>query len=122
MLVCKSVSVWGHDLSTKQKFNRRAGWQSCIWYFGLMQIMERERTAYEYQEGSVWYYWYDASLKNICNQRQNHIMSMLRIHVGRNGGLTDHKIPRCCDATRMYTQKKVTKKVTDILVTSYLKK
>ena len=50
MLVCKSVSVWGHDLSTKQKFNRRAG---CRAVFGLMQRMERERTAYEYQEGSV---------------------------------------------------------------------
>ena len=40
------------------------------------------------------------------NQRQNHIMSMLRIHVGRNGGLTDHKIPRCYDATRMYYAEK----------------
>ena len=53
--------------------------------FGLMQTMERELTAYEYQEGSVWYYWHDASFNNICDQRQNHIMSMLRIHVGRNG-------------------------------------
>ena len=50
--------------------------------FGLMQTMEREHTAYEYQEGRVWYYWYDASSKNICNQWQNHIMSMLIIHVG----------------------------------------
>src|SRR6218665_4218438 len=32
MLVYKSVSVWGHDLSTKQKLNRRAGWQSCVWF------------------------------------------------------------------------------------------
>ena len=50
MLVCKSVSVWCHDLSTKHNstgaLDRRA-------VFGLMQIMERERTAYEYQEGSV---------------------------------------------------------------------
>jgi len=49
-----------------------------------MQTMERERTAYEYQESSVCYYWYDASFKNICNQRQNHVMFMLRIHVGQN--------------------------------------
>jgi len=32
MLVWNSVAVWGHDLSTKQKFNRRAGWQSCVWF------------------------------------------------------------------------------------------
>ena len=50
------------------------------------------------------------------------IMSVLRIHVGRNRGLTDHKIPRCCDATRMYYAEKVTKKVTDIFGTSYSKK
>src|SRR6218665_2004986 len=81
--------------------------------FGLMQIMERERTAYEYQqEGSVRYYWYDASFKNtcICNQPQNHIMCMLRIHVGRNGSLTDHKIPRCCEATRMHYAEKSNEK------------
>src|SRR6218665_1175941 len=56
--------------------------------------------------------WYDASFKNICNQRQNHIMSMLRIglHVGRNEGLTDHKIPRCYDATRMYYAEKSNEK------------
>src|SRR6218665_3758682 len=90
--------------------------------FGLMQTMERERTAYEYQEGSVRYYWYDASFKNICNQLQNHIMSMLRTHVGRNGGLMDHKIPRCYDATRMYYAEKSNEKVTNILVTGYSKK
>ena len=38
------------------------------------------------------------------------IMSMLRIHVGRNGGLTDHKIPRCYEATRMYYAEKSNEK------------
>src|SRR6218665_1235171 len=35
MLVCTSVSAWGHDLSTnaEQAFNRRAGWQSCICFY-----------------------------------------------------------------------------------------
>ena len=41
MLVCKSVSAWGHDLSTnaEQAFNRRAGWQSCICF---LQSSERK--------------------------------------------------------------------------------
>jgi len=41
MLVCKSVSAWGHDLSTsaEQAFKRRAGWRSCICF---LQSSERK--------------------------------------------------------------------------------
>src|SRR6218665_2182030 len=41
MLICKSVSAWGHDLSTnaEQAFNRRAGWLSCIC---VLQSSERK--------------------------------------------------------------------------------
>ena len=77
MLVCKAVSAWGHDLSTnaEQAFNRRAGWQSCLLLLYLfppiyserceLQTTERKCTAYEYQEGSVWNNWYDASFTYI---------------------------------------------------------
>jgi len=49
-------------------------------------------------------------------------MSMLGIHVGRNGGLADHKYQDAMRRHACITQKKVTKKLTDILVTSYSKK
>ena len=49
------------------------------------------------------------------------IMSMLRIHVGRNGGLTDLKYQDAMTRHACITQEKVKKKVTDILVTSYSK-
>ena len=32
------------------------------------------------------------------------------LHVGRNGSLTDHKIPRCCEATRMHYAEKSNEK------------
>ena len=54
MLVCKSVSVWGHDdLSTCPPNRNSIGALDGKAVFGLMQTMERERTAYECQEGSV---------------------------------------------------------------------
>jgi len=34
-----------------------------------LETTEIKRTAYEYQEASVWYHWYDAPFTNICNQR-----------------------------------------------------
>src|SRR6218665_2135831 len=41
MLNCKSVSAWGHDFSTNAElaFNKRAGWQICIWF---LQSSERK--------------------------------------------------------------------------------
>ena len=60
----------------------------------------------------------------VINYRIIIIMSLLRIglHVGRNGFLTDHKFEDAVKRHACITQKEVTKKVTDILVTSYSKK
>jgi len=69
MLICKSVSAWDHDLSTnaEQRLKGALGGRAAFVSSNLasercaLQTTERKRTAYEYQEGSVWYNWYDAS-------------------------------------------------------------
>ena len=52
MLVCKSVSVWGHDLSPNRNSTGALDGRA-VRVFGLIQTMERECLAYEYQEASV---------------------------------------------------------------------
>jgi len=48
--------------------------------------MQIKYLAYKYQEGSVWYHWYDTWFTNICNRRQGN-----GLRIGGNGGLTDYK-------------------------------